>query len=92
MAKRELSRAESRDMFNKIEAQKAANRQAEIDAAAHRLTDPVEQAKTYLRRRGWTVFDGYVVGRIGIMVGTMCLAPAEVIAMAAKDREQRAAA
>lgn len=46
----------------------AANQQAQI----FRTTDPVERAKTFLRRRGWTVFsasvvdgppDQYVVGR-----------------------------
>lgn len=97
MSKRNMSRTESKLMADRIEAQKAANKQLERDEAARRASCPVELAKTFLRQRGWPVFKanvlpGFSKCTIDIMVGTMQLTPDEVIEMAARIRERRLAA
>ena len=88
-----MSRAQSAAMFSKIEAQKAANLDLERAAAAFRASDPVEQAKTYLRRRGFNVFNANILpGERAccehIMVGLRRLTPAEVMLMAESHRDR----
>lgn len=89
MARGDLSRSQTRQMFDKMVAQKAANKQHEIDEAARRRTCPIEIAKTFLRSRGFHVFAARILpgersGCEHIMVGSMRLAPSEVIEMAAR--------
>ena len=92
-----MSRGQSAAMFAKIEAQKAENRERESLDAAHRLTDPVEIAKTYLRQRGFAVFNlsvldaRYYNSRM-VRVGLRTLTPDEVILMAESHRDRKAAA
>jgi hypothetical protein len=87
-----MSRAESATMFVKITASKAANENARRADQLYRLNDPLEQAKTFLRSRGYHVFAAHVLGGSysrsdKIVVGRTHHDPADVIAMA--DRMRR---
>lgn len=86
MASRVYSRLQSRAMFKKIQGT-IAERAVEAKAAdSFRAEDPLEQAKTLLRRRGWNVFAYSVIapGSELISVGKKLLDRDEVIAMAAR--------
>lgn len=76
-----MSRSQSREMFKRITASKEENAELERQAAARRLTDPLEQAKTFLRRRGWHCFDHrvHVPGSTLVVVGRTPMLPEDVI-------------
>ncbi|HEX5183605.1 MAG TPA: hypothetical protein VFW19_10700 [Allosphingosinicella sp.] len=64
---------------------------AGLAANAERAADPVEQAKLHLRRRGWNVFSGTVLGyRDGTyVVGTRLYTKAELLALAERQGWKR---
>lgn len=71
-------------MHLKIEATKAANREAALADVLYRTTDALERAKTALRRRGWIVFSHNVLEPHSelIVVGRQLLTEEQVIAHA----------
>jgi hypothetical protein len=83
------SRIQSREMFVKIQGTMAARAEEAREAAAFRQTDEFEQAKTFLRRRGFRVFSALVIGgRADLtVVGERYRTRAEVIELAARHRE-----
>lgn len=81
--------------FEKVKATKAANLIAEREDEQRRLNCPIEQAKNYLRQRGWIVFNarilpGFSNATLDIMVGNMQLTPEAVIAMAERVKARAA--
>lgn len=88
MATQSYSSVQSARMFRRIRATKAANETALRVEAAWRFSDPLEQAKTFLRQRGFHVFAHSVVspGSKLTVVGSRQLDTAEVIAMAERIR------
>lgn len=86
MASQSYLPSQSRQMFRRIKATKAANEIALREQAAWRDSDPFEQAKTYLRQRGYHVFAYSVIKPQSTLtcVGTRKLDRDEVIAMAAR--------
>lgn len=86
-----MTRAGSREMFARVKRTKEGNERRCREAAATRESCPVEQAKKFLRSRGWTVYDASVLwGELGgkglIVVGRTPKTPAEVLAMAERLR------
>lgn len=89
--KRNMSRAESRIMGERINATKAENEDQRQMAGQHRLSCPIELAKTYLRQRGFHVFAESVLSwdfrnSQLIVVGRTPMAANDVIAMADRIR------
>lgn len=83
-------------MFEKVKATKAANLISEREEDQRRRACPIEQAKNYLRQRGWIVFNarvlpGFSKATLDIMVGNMQLTPQAVVEMAERLKRARAA-
>lgn len=83
--------------FAKVRATKEANVIEAAEEERRRLNCPVEQAKNFLRQRGWIVFNarilpGFPSMALDIMVGKMQLTPEEVIEMAERLKERARAA
>lgn len=78
------SRAQTRQMFLRIERTKAENARARIESELHRATDAFELAKTELRRLGYVVFAHalYKPGSELVVVGRQLMTPDAVIAYA----------
>lgn len=85
-----MTRTDSRQMYARIEASKAANLQAIRAADLHRLTCPIELAKTFLRQRGFHVFaENVLIPRSDlIVVGRTPMPANDVIAMAERIRSR----
>jgi hypothetical protein len=84
------SRATTRQMVRRIQETRLANQARKIADEEHRRTDPFEQAKSLLQRRGYHVFGAEILGGpIGmIMVGRELLEPDQVIAKAERVKLQ----
>jgi hypothetical protein len=78
------SSAAARIMFSKIKVTKAANEQLQRQVQQHRLSDPFEQAKTLLQRRGYAVFSQSLIEPRSklICVGLKLMTKDEMIAFA----------
>jgi hypothetical protein len=88
-----LAPSRARAMFLKRAATSEANLVAEIEAREYRASDELEQAKLILRQRGWKVFNHSLISPFSqlIVVGNTPITKAEVIARAARIREERKA-
>lgn len=88
---RDMTPGLSSAMHLKIVATRAANENRRRAENEHRLNDPLERAKTYLRSRGYHVFAESVLEGVwwrstNIRVGQNSLTADEVIAMADRIR------
>lgn len=86
-----MSKAQSHIMFARVKATKAENENRRREEDQHRLCDPLERAKTFLRSRGWHVFKESILSWAArnsdrIIVGNNPMAPEDVIAMADRIR------
>ena len=81
--KEHYSKAQSREMFRRIQITKKGNAAVELAEILRRRDCPLEHAKLFLRRLGYPVFAESVTkpGSALIVVGRRRLTPAELLEM-----------